>query len=692
MARSFEIKHHRRIVALIILVVMIFTLAVMRVFEYQLVKGEEFLKLAEESSSVQIPIVAARGEIVDRNGVPFTQNKATFNLEFDYTFLPKGKENETIYSLIKILEKQGEDWVDELPITKTEPYKFIEGKEAEVAKLKKKINVNEYTSAQNCMDNIYQMTGIKKYKDKKEKCTHCGKKFEECDYKGYDERYSRLIAGIRYEMIQKDFSRWTNRCTVASDITPQTVALVREFSNQLKGLEVVERATRTYISGDAASHIIGSLGPIYAEEKDKYKPGQTGSRYSMTDLVGKSGIEKAMENDLKGINGQMSVVKNSKGDIVDIVETKAPVAGKTVQLSIDLAFQKEVQQILADYIKNFNETNTKNKNVKGASIVVMDTKTGGVLASVSYPYFDINEYRSNYATLSTREDKPLFNRALNGAYRPGSTFKPVVAAGALAENKITPSTTVFCDGAYHFWPKWDPLPSCLSIGHRNQSLNVVSALQYSCNVFFYDTGRILGINKINEYGRLFGFGVETGLELPNAVGNLSGPEYSEKLKAVWNPGNVIQAAIGQMDTNVSPLQMAIEASTIANKGTRYNAHLVKSILSNDKKTVVSEKKPTIASQYKMSDEAFTEISSGMILAGKGIGAPNQLTDLGYDVAVKTGTPQVTKTKTNNAFIAFAPVAQPEIAISCMVEDGEVANRMVRSILLAYEKAKANWKK
>lgn len=687
MARSFEVKHQRRIVALILLVVLIFIFAVMRVFEYQIVQGEEFLNTAEQSSTVKIPIVAARGEIVDRNGIPFTQNKATFNIEFDYTFLPKGKENETIYALIKILESQGEEWIDELPITKTEPYAFIEGKEAEVTKMKKKIQVNEYTGAQDCLDNIYEMTGIKTFPNSKAK----GATDKNQITTKYDERYCRLIAGVRYQLMLKDFSRWTNRCTIAEDISPKTVALIRELSDELKGVEIVERAQRTYISGDVASHIIGSLGPIYAEEKDIYKPGQVDSEYGWTDLVGKSGIEKVMESELKGTNGEMTVIKNSKGDIVDIVETKAPVAGNTVQLTIDLEFQKEVQQILADYIKYYNETNKSKKVSNGAAIVVMDVKTGGVLASVSYPYFDINEYSSKYTELSTREDKPLFNRALNGTYRPGSTFKTIVAAGALQEGKITPTSTVTCTGTYmYFAPSYTP--SCLMVGHGVGSReNVSTALQHSCNIFFFETGRILGIDKMNEYAKKFGLGVDTGLELPSAVGNLSGPEFSKKFNALWSPGNVIQAAIGQMDTNVTPLQMAVQATTIANKGTRYNAHIVKSVLSNDMKKVISEKPATIASQYQMTDEAYEAITKGMIAAGKGIAAPNQLTDLGYDVAVKTGTPQVTTDKFNNAFIAFAPVDQPEIAISCMMENGESANKMIRSILLAYQKAKLKWK-
>ena len=349
--------------------------------------------------------------------------------------------------------------------------------------------------------------------------------------------------------------------------------------------------------------------------------------------------------------------------------------------TIDYNFQKELMQILSDFIDHFNKTNKQNKQVTAASIVVMD-KTGGLLACISYPYYDIGDYLTKYNELATRPDKPLNNWALNGLYRPGSTFKPVVAAGALTEGIITPSSTVFCDGAYHYWPGWQPPPSCLQVGHHHVSLDLRSALKWSCNVYFYDTGRRLGIEKMDEYAQKFGLGVETGLEISNSKGRLT-----KKTDEDWQEGNVIQAAIGQMNTQVTPLQMALEAQTLANHGTRYNAHLIKGILSNDGKTVLDLKAPTVASSFDLSDEAFSAITDGMIMAGETIGRPNQLTDFGYQVAVKTGTPQTTVTKTNNGFISFAPVDDPEVIISCMIEGGSNSNQLIRRILLAYQKYK-----
>ncbi len=689
MAKQMEKVHTRRIISLILLCVVIFGFGAMRVFDYQAVNGEKYLAAAQRSSYTTVKKPAARGEIVDRNGIPFTRNKAAFNLEFDYAFLKKGTENNLIFSLIKTFEALGEDWMDNLPISKTIPYEFLPDREADVKRLKNKLNMNTYATAQNCMDAIFETAIIKKYITEKGKSTHCGKDFAECDFKGYSEEYSRKIAGVRYEMMAKEFSPYTPRYTFAEDVSPETIALIKELSHDFIGVEVVEKAIRTYVGGDVASHLIGTIGPMYAEEVDYYKSLENAD-YEQNDTVGKSGAEKAFESDLRGKNGEMRVIKNSRGDVIDVIETIEPVAGKTIQLTIDFNLQREIQQILSDYLIKFNETNKLNKNAKAAAIVVLDTKTGGVLSSVSYPYYNIEDYYKNYNAVATAEGNPQFNRALNGLYRPGSTFKPIVAAGALTEGTITPQTHIICTGKYRFWPNWVNPPGCLNIGHRpGSSLNTVDALKYSCNIFFYDTGRMLGIDKIGKYANLFGLGTETGLEISNQRGIISNPEYSKKMGVLWNPGDVIQTAIGQLDTQVTPLQMAIEAMTLANRGTRYNAHILRNIMTYNQSEVLQHEKTTIASQFTMSDSTFNEVSNGMIAAASTVGAPNQLTDLGYPVAIKTGTPQVSPTKSNNTFVAFAPANNPEISIACMVEDGNATSALVRSIILAYEKTKTN---
>lgn len=691
MSKEIEKIHSRRLIAMILLCVLLFGLGVGRLFQFQIVEGAGYLRDTQQSTSKTLSLSAARGEIVDRNGIPFTRNKAAFQVEFDYTFMKKSARdksaldneatNETIYKLITVFESMNEKWLDHLPVSMQAPYEFIAGKESDVSRLKKKLEINDYATAEDCLYWIYKNFGLKKYQENG-KCTHCQKPFNECVYEEYPEEICRKIAGVRYEMLLRDFSSYTTRFTFAEDIKPQTVAWLEEQSSTFPGITIVEKAVRTYVGGDVASHIIGTVGPIYAENKEYYEEQNKLNpelQYTMSDIVGQSGIESALESELRGINGERTVKFNSKGDVIGIYESKEPIAGKTVQLTIDFNFQKELQQILANYIADFNRTNGTGKYSEAAAVVVLDAKTGGVLASVSYPSYDINEYLEDYNSVLNAPGSPLNNRALHGRYRPGSTFKPIVAAAALTEGLITPQSTIHCSGVYTYWKS--NTFGCLQIGHHNADLNVTQALNHSCNVFFYDTGRRMGIETMNKYANYFGMGVDTGLEISNFKGELTVKGEN------WQEGNVVQAAIGQMDTAVTPLQMAIEAMTLANHGTRFETHLVKGFLSNDGE-VLSTKDPVVASSFTLSPEHYKAITDGMILAGQTVRAPNQLTDLGYSVAVKTGTPQTTsKEKTNNSFVAFAPVDNPEIAISCVVEDGNNTNQLIRRILKAYEKSK-----
>lgn len=697
MSAAREVKtSRRRVIILIALCVVMCLSAALRTFQYQIVDGASYLTAAQRGTTTTIEIPAARGEIVDRNGVPLAQNQAAFNVAFSFLSMEREsrlvlddeKTNALIYKLIRMFEAMGEEWIDDLPVSLTTPYAYEADSDTEVSRLKKRVGVNEYATAENCMDWIYRECGIKKYRDSNGNCTHCGKPYDECDYEGYSEEYARKIAGVRYSMLAKDFSAYNTQYTFAEDISAQTVALIKELSDDLPGVQIEETSVRVYTSGDVAPQIIGTLTPMYGKEyKDIYSKkfaDEPGKQYKMDDLVGRGGIEAAFEDDLRGTSGTMTVTQNSKGDIIDIQETSAPIAGKTIQLTLDYSLQKELQSQLADYIAWYNATNARHKVSQNAALVILDAKNGGLLTSISYPYYDINDAIENYNEVSDREGYPLVNRALNGLYRPGSTFKPIVAAAGLTEGLITPSYTFFCDG-YHYYYYADSgyTPNCVGTGHKGgANLDATHALHFSCNSFFYDLGRRLGIDTMGEYARYFGLGVDTGLEVSSETGRIS-----KKTDANWEGGNVIQAAIGQMNTNVTPLQMACEAMTIANHGTRYETHLLNAML-DETGTVVSEYEPTVASSFDLSDEAYEAIAEGMQMVAADLTGGYRVTDLGYDVYIKTGTPQVTTNRTHHCFIGYVMKdGEPEIAIAMMVEDGQTCQRFLRRILLAYDKSK-----
>ncbi len=654
MAQNTKNRMIRRVVFLGVLLAAFICTVGVRLFQFQIVEGSQSLDNAQKSMSNTVTVTAARGEIVDRYGRILATNEVVYNLVLDYNFIKSDQLNDVIYKLTLILQDEKVEWNDLLPITKEEPFAFEEDRDKDVAALKEALRLNVYATAQNCIDEAV----------------------ESYDLSAYSADVRRTMIGIRYTMQYQEFSRY-NRYTFANELPTNTVALIKELSRELPGVFITEEYSRKYVSGDVASAILGSVGPIYAEEYADLKA----KGYSLDSIVGKSGVEKAFESYLHGVDGKETIIQSEDGSILEVKTVTEAQAGSTVMLTIDSVFQKKLQTLLADYIESYNKTDPDTL-CGGGSIVVLDAKNNDVLAAATYPTYDINEYRSNYSALAADKNNPLLNRPFMGQYRPGSTFKPIVAAAALTEGIISPTSQINCTRKYTFYQSYQP--TCLQNHHRGY-INVVDALKWSCNIFFYDCGRQLGINRINEYAGYFGLGVDTGLEIAHANGNMSGPDYSERFGSIWyDEGNTLQAAIGQMDTNVTPLQMATEASTVANQGVRYETHIISKIVSHDYSETISQTEPVEASSFPLSDNAHKAIVKGMIGAGETISAPEYaLTGLPYQVAVKTGTPQTSSTTTNSAAIAFAPVDNPEICIAIMLENGEHANYLIRQILDIY---------
>lgn len=649
-------KERIRLIILVVLIAAIFVTGSLRLMQFQVVNGASYREEANKLIVSTTPIKSARGEIVDRYGRPLATNKVGFNIVFDRAFMPSGQENEIISKLIDLMEKSGVTWIDELPISETQPYTFVDGMETQVIKLQQKLRLNTYATAQNCMDAL-----ISEYK-----------------IEGYDQKKTRQLAGVRYQMMVSQFSVY-NRYTFAEDIPVSLVATIKELSDRYPGVDISEETMRNYVSGTIAPHIIGTIGPLYEEEYNELK----NNGYKMNDVIGKSGVEKSFERYLKGTDGVREISQNAKGAVISDRVAKEAVPGNTVVLTIDKYLQKEVQDILEDHILNVEKASSDaDQRAFAGSVVVLDVKTGEVLACATYPSYDINDYRTNYKQLSSdKKGLPLLNRALQGEYRPGSTFKTTVAAGALIEGKITPTTTFKCTRVYE---KFLPLKmKCL--GYHG-TINVVTALERSCNIFFYEVGQLLGIEKMNQYANAFGLGVDTGLEIYASKGAISSPERSKKFGQKWNyGGNEAQTAIGQLDTVVTPLQMATQAMTLANNGMRYETHIIKSIQSYNFDRTIMETKPVVAAQTKDKNNAFATVKKGMIAASNRIAENKRLP---YQIAVKTGTPQKNNVITNSAVLGYGPAEEPEIAVAIYIEEGSASKRMIHRIFQAYEKSKS----
>lgn len=652
----------RRLLALLLVMVIVLGIFSIRLFQIQIVQGEDYAKLSSQGYRTIVSIAASRGEIVDRNQLPLVSNRTSYAVVLDYNYFPRGynaekraEQNDCLLSLAKLLEEQEERWNDSLPITAGEPYAFEEGRTNGVARLKEFLRMASYATAEQCLQQM-----VEKY-----------------DLDKYSPQEQRVLAGIHYEMDTAGFSA-TVTYTFAGDVSATTMYRILEQSSRFPGVDVITAPMREYVGGTTACHIIGTVGPIYAEEYASLKE----KGYSYNDILGKSGIEAAAEPYLRGKSGTRVLVKNAAGVVISEQEAVAPQPGQTVVLCLDSLVQQAAQRVLATTIQDLRENAEpeKGKDVKSGSVVLLDVTNGGVLTCASWPDYDLAAYTLNYNELVTDPDKPLFNRALNGSFPCGSVFKPGVALAAITDGFIKPDEIINCTLTYNYYaPSYTP--KCMS---RHNHLSVITAIEKSCNFFFYDVGRLMGSSMFN-YLSLYGFGQKTGVEIGESSGIQQTPESLRANGGTWVAGDYLQLAIGQRGS-YTPIQLAAYTMMIANGGTRYKTHFIHSIRSYDNSTETLIQ-PEIAAKVTWSSEAISQVQKGMIAVGKTGTAKKAFADAPYAVACKTGTAQtgVAGASDHGTFIAYAPADKPEVAIAVVLENGTsaAAAGVAREVLDAY---------
>ena len=651
-----------------ILILVMLALCCIDLMKIQIVDGAEYLEKAKTTRMASQIITSPRGEITDKSGNEIVSNKTGFNVILEKAFFPSqnSEMNRIIWGIAKILDKDGVEWIDNLPITMEQPYEYLEGQDSSIVRLRKNISVQPYATAENCLAEMYRIYGIDS---------------------GYSEREKRIIAGIRYEMYIRSFSL-SNRYTLAEDIPMDTVVKLKEASYSLEGMDIVEEAIRVYVVGDVAPHLIGTIGAISAEEYDALRD----SGYALNDVIGKSGIEKAMESVLRGTKGTRTLELVNGAVVSDLITEEAS-PGNTVRLTFDIDYQRDVQEILENHIlwlNNQTSSQAKGMDANAGAIVVLDAKSGALLAAATYPTYDLNDYLTDYASVLNGENFPLTNRATNGLYRPGSTFKTVTATAALNEGYLSSGSYITCNHSYTYWD--DYKPECTG---WHGSINVVTAIEKSCNIFFYELGRLMGPYLIADYANMYGLGNDTYLETGGSKGYIATPDTLPEHGLEWNVGLVVQEAIGQSETGVTPLQMAVQACTLANKGVRYQPYMVDSVYNYTMDEVISvTPKKAVQVIPDKSGETFDLITQGMKKAAafspysypaeKDYYTSYLLTSLPEEAAIKTGTPQMTtKDDTGSAFIGFYPADDPEIAFSGFIEHGEYSKFMIKQIIEAY---------
>lgn len=655
-----EFLDRLRTAFLAIIVVIAVALGGIRLMTIQIVNGDSYLAESEYTSLYTQTIKATRGQIVDHDGNPIVENKVGFNVIIDDSFFPDDNKesNSILLQTVKLLQEYELKWNETIPVTDSEPYEFEKDRNSDVEKLKSLIGVNVYATAQNCVDKIKDDYDI--------------------NDKDYTKSEQRILVGLRYEMLLRDFSLG-NTFTLCEDVPLELVTKLKELSVKLKGIDVSEEAVREIAQGDVIPHEIGTVGPIFAEEYDELKK----KGYAMNDSVGKSGIELALEDELRGKDGTKTI-NVTNGSVVSADITEEPKGGNTIKLTIDSDYQRDVQEILENFTAYLRSSDGQYRDVYCGAIVVLDVKDNAVLAMATSPTYDLKDYKTKYDEILAADNTPLLNRATCGLYRPGSTFKTITATAGLNEGIVTGNSTYYCGHKMQFY---DVEYGCT--GWHND-IAVAEALKVSCNIYFYELSRRLGIDKISEYASMYGFGQHTGLETGDYAGAIGNPERFNELGLDWTVGQVIQAGIGQSETAATPLQMAVQASTIANRGVRYEPHLVDSIYDYSMTEKIRDHEPVVAEQIKLNyDYVYDYITQGMVMASNNnFPAEYSLSNLGFDVAIKTGTPQNWRNGeelTDTAFIGFAPAYDPQIAFACIVEGGEYSRYMIRSIIQAYYK-------
>ena len=646
-----------RMLLLIAVACVIMGLYAMRLIFLQLVNGDDFKAKATNTTDYNFTVTAARGDIVDSAGRRIATTATSYNVVLNKLLMGDRDLDAMLQQIVELLRENGESWNDTLLIGQPDAagrYAFTDddssaSDQKQLADMKETLGLQQYATANDVMEMLV----------------------EKNELQGFSLEWQRVLAGIHYEMDRQAFSN-VNNFVMAENVSAATVATIKEHSLQLPGVEIVETSARSYDQSDIIPAVLGRVGKITAE---KWKVTDSNGQvtyplrekgYNMNDVLGISGLESVYEDELRGKDGVETITRNSDGVIVDTRLTTVPEPGHTVQLTIDSNFQRAVDKALAENIDMINRVyNTGTMKAAAGAVVVLDVKDGSVMAASNYPSYDQNLYASNYSEYSSDPSLPLFNRALQGLYTPGSTFKPAVAVAALDSGLINQYSTVYCNGVYNYFKDYHP--RCTRHGHSG-NIDVVTAIKWSCNIFFYDVGRRLTSDVYDAYAYKLGLGQRTGVEVSEAVGRLT-----TKSDSNYTASLDVQAAIGQGNTVVSPIQLATYAATLANNGTRYRTHFVKAILDTNTGEVLSETKPEVMDVIEGTGNTFELVRQGMKQVPSTISG--KISSYPVPIACKTGTPQRSETYApgkhylNAMMVAYLPADDPQIAIGISIEYG-----------------------
>ena len=633
----------RRVIALLVFFGAFLLLFAAVLYDAQILHGGENRAKSISSNAASETVTASRGIITDRNGKVLVSNRLAYTLVFDRSgFDDDAVLNAAILRLVQLCEETGTGWNDTLPIGRVG--NFLRYSNARSETFDKFIEKNDLTSGASGRQLLSELRELYHVDE------------------SLSEREARLIVGVRYELHSRD------SYTFAEDVSTEVLSLITD--GRYEGVTIRTASARVYNTALAA-HILGTIGPIWQEEwsssEDTGYVGYADKGYSMNDLVGKDGVEKAFESYLRGTDGRRLITTDETGKITGELYTREPQPGGTVALTLDIDLQADVEAALAETISGMID---KDSNERGGAAAVVSVGTGEVLALASYPTYDLSTFNEDYDELVNDQRLPMFNRATQGIYAPGSTFKMVTAVAALESGIITPSSIIQDRGIYTYYK--DPQPMCWiysQTGSTHGRINVSQAITDSCNYFFYEVGRLTGIRTLDSYASQFGLGQSTGIEIGDSSGVLASPEWAESHDQEWTDGQTITAAIGQSYNLFTPLQLANYVATLVGGGDHYQAHLLKNVKAYDNSRLLYmyDDKPT--NTVEISDSTLSAVTKGMHELTVSGSVAYAFENCVVSAGAKTGSAQVGTDIANGVFVAYAPYENPEIAVAIVIEKG-----------------------
>ena len=635
-------RFNRRLIALGAVVFLCALVFVVTMFDAQILNGDDYLAKSIRTNAKVETVKGTRGVITDRNGKVLVSNRAVYTLNFDSSLVSSDELNDALLRLIDLMNAQGVEIQDTLPLSQSVPFAYDTTDGGAKALVKYLVSLKWMDE-----DDVDEsglpasITGPSLYLRLRS------------EY-GVDASLpaatARTLVGLRYSLAVAKLNG-SSVFEFASDVDVALISIIKD-GNYL-GVQVDTSSVRVYET-DYAAHVLGYTGSIQDWDDYKDKDG-----YTLASIVGISGAESAFEEYLHGNAGKRLVTfDNDSGKITGELYSVEPKPGSTVALTIDIDFQAQVEEAL----KNTVSSMTKSDGIdRGAAVAVVQVGTGDVLALASYPTYSLSTFRQDLAELSTDPLQPMWNRATQGKYAPGSTLKPLTAIAALESGATTVREKIYDSGKWTY-PGYSASYTYCWKRSGHGSLNVRGAIMNSCNYFFAEMGYRMGMDTLREYYAKFGLGAPTGIEIGDTAGRLPSQNEGENL-APW-------AAFGQANQEYSPLQLANYIATLCGGGDRYATHLLKNVRSSGSGALEYVYDAEPVERVEMSSENLSAVLAGMHDLATDGAVSQYFKNCIVDAAAKTGTVQTGDTKNNNgAFVCFAPYDDPQIAVAIVIEKG-----------------------